>query len=230
MINLPLTLRPPQLFVVSNPTTDNTETPASVAPDVAHPPSNIAELNTAATDEAAAPLEVLNPTTDNTETPANVAPYVARPPSNIAELNPVPNVNTRSGPATIVSMILGFGFTFASGEESRPVDEQCEHLTIGSLRQVAAYFGTPMYEQNKNELLLRKFAMTALNDRGMLVQEGLEWFFDPKLNAPPDGSVAESLESTQAERGKQLEAAEPTQATMRKQIQALQRELAAVKD
>ena len=87
-----------------------------------------------------------------------------------------------------------------------------------------------MYEQNKNKLLLRKFSMTARNDRGMLVQVGLEWFFDPKLNAPPDGKVAESLEYTQAERGKQLEAAEPTQAIMRKQIQALQRELAAVKD
>ena len=39
-----------------------------------------------------------------------------------------------------------------------------------------------------------------------------------------------SLESTQAEMGKQLEAAGSTQATMRKHIEALQRELVAVKD
>ena len=57
--------------------------------------------------------------------------------------------------------------------------------------------------------------MAALNDRGVLVQEGLEWFFDPKLNAPPDGRVAGSPQPTQAEMGKQIEAAESTQATMR---------------
>ena len=62
------------LVVVPNPATDNTETPASVAPDVARPPSNTA--------------------TDNTETPANVAPDEARPPSDISELNHVPNANT----------------------------------------------------------------------------------------------------------------------------------------
>ena len=72
--------------------------------------------------------------------------------------------------------------------------------------------------------------MTALNDPGMLVQKGLEWFFDPKLYAPPDGRVAGSPESTQAEMGKQIEASESTQATMRKHIKASQRELAVVQD
>ena len=87
-----------------------------------------------------------------------------------------------------------------------------------------------MYEQNKNKLLLRKILMTALNGCRMLVQEGLEWFFDPKLNAPPDGRVAESSWSTQADMGKLLEAAESAQAAMRKHIEDLQRELVAVKD
>ena len=128
-----------------------------------------------------------------------MAPDVARLPSEIAELNPAPYANTPSGPATIVSVMLGFGFNFASGEENLPVDEQYKHLTTGSLRQATANFGTPTYERNKNRLLLRKFVMIAPNDRGMLVQEGLEWFFDPKLSAPFDGRFADSLESTQAE-------------------------------
>ena len=54
----------------------------------------------------------------------------------------------------------------------------------------------------------------------MLVQVDLEWFFDPKQNAPPDGRVAESPESTLAAMGRQLEAAGSTQATMRKHIEA----------
>jgi len=128
------------------------------------------------------------PTADNTETPANVAPDEARPPSTIADLTLVPHANTPSDPATIVTALLEFGFTFASGEA---VDEQFDHPTIGSLRQLAAYFGTATPEQNKKKILLSKLVMTALNDRGMLVQEGLEWLFDPKLNAPPDGRVAE---------------------------------------
>ena len=89
--------------------------------------------------------------------------------------------------------------------------------------------------------------MTALNDRGVLVQEGLEWPFDPKLRAPSYGRVAGSPESTQAEMGKQIEAAEDSESTlaamgkqieaaestqgiMRKHIEAWQRELAAVQD
>eukprot|EP00614_Pseudopedinella_elastica_P011384 CAMPEP_0172610588 /NCGR_PEP_ID=MMETSP1068-20121228/30381_1 /TAXON_ID=35684 /ORGANISM="Pseudopedinella elastica, Strain CCMP716" /LENGTH=161 /DNA_ID=CAMNT_0013414339 /DNA_START=145 /DNA_END=630 /DNA_ORIENTATION=+ len=132
--------------------------------------------------------DIANPTTDNTETPANVAPDEARPPSTIADLTLVPHANTPSDPATIVTALLEFGFTFASGEA---VDEQFDHPTIGSLRQLAAYFGTATPEQNKKKILLSKLVMTALNDRGMLVQEGLEWLFDPKLNAPPDGRVAE---------------------------------------
>ena len=87
------------------------------------PPSDIAATDEAAALEAAALLVVPNPTTDNTATPANVASDVARPPSNHAELNPVPNANTSPGPETIVPMVLGFGFTFSSGEESLPVDE-----------------------------------------------------------------------------------------------------------
>ena len=93
------------------------------------PPSDIE-----ATDEAAAIVVVPNPTATNTETPANVASEVARPPFAIAELNPVPNANTPSDPATTVVMLLGFGFTFFSGEESLPVDEQIDHPTTGSLR------------------------------------------------------------------------------------------------
>ena len=117
------------------------------------PPSDIA-----ATDEAAALLVVPDPATDNTETPANVAPDVARPPSDIAGLNPVPNAYTPSDPATIVSMMLGFRYNFASGEERLPVDEQCENLTTGFLRQVAAYFGTSNDEQKKEKPLLRNFS------------------------------------------------------------------------
>ena len=52
MMNLlTLTMRPPTtdeaavLEVVPDPTTDNTETPANVAPDVARPHTTIAELN-----------------------------------------------------------------------------------------------------------------------------------------------------------------------------------------
>ena len=108
----------------------------------------------AATDEAAALVVVPNPTTDDTETPANVSPDEARPPSTIADLNPVPNANTPSDPSTIVTTLLGFGFTYASGEASLPVDEQLDHLTTGSLRQLAACFGTSTPEQNKEKVLL----------------------------------------------------------------------------
>ena len=101
--------------------------------------------------------DIANPTTIDTETPANVAPDEAhppsdeaRPPSTIADLTPVPHANTPSDPATIVAALLEFGFTFAC----LPVDEQCKHLTISSLRQVAAYFGTPTSEQNKKRFCL----------------------------------------------------------------------------
>ena len=167
--------------------------------------------NIAATAEAAVLVVVPNPTTDNTETPADVAPDEARPPSTIADLNPVPNASTSSDPATIVTTLLRFRFTYASGEARLRVDEQFDHLTIGSLRQLAACFETATPEQNKKKFLLGKFVMTVLNDRGMLVQEGFEWFFDPKLNAPPDGRVAGSPESMQAKMGKQVQAAGSTQ-------------------
>ena len=105
------------LLVVPNLRTDNATTQANVAPDAARPPSNLAELNIAATDEAVALLVVPNPTADNNGTP----------------------LSTFSDPSPIVTMMLEFGFTFASGENSLPVDEQCEHCTLDSLRQVAAY-------------------------------------------------------------------------------------------
>ena len=111
-----------------------------------------------------------NPASDTTETPANVAPDLARPPFNIAELTPVPNANTPS-PTTIKSMLVGFGYTFSSGEARRPVDEQCENLTIGALRQVATHLGTPTDAQNRNKLLLRKFVIKQVNILGMIVQE-----------------------------------------------------------
>ena len=82
-----------------------------------------------------------NPASDTTETPANVAPDLARPPSNIAELNPVPKAITPSLTAT-TSMLAGFGYNFSSGEDRQPVDEQCENLTIGALRQLATHFHT----------------------------------------------------------------------------------------
>ena len=75
----------------------------------------------------------------------------------------------------------------------------------------------------------------------MLVQRGLEWFFDPALNAPPDGrdagstgdSAAGAAESTPVRDTGSTEAsaaaaAEYTQAAMGKQIEAGQRQLAAV--
>ena len=105
--------------------------------------------------------DIANPTTNNTETPANVAPDEARspsdearPPSTIADLTPVPNANTPSGAATIVTALLEFVFIFASGAARLPVDEQAHRLTIGSLRQLAAYFGTSTHEQNKERLCL----------------------------------------------------------------------------
>ena len=84
--------------------------------------------------------------TDNTDTPANVyLPPVPQSttgttdtPANV-DLPPVPHASTPSDSATIVTTFLELGFIFASGEESLPVDEQCEHLTTGSLRQFAAY-------------------------------------------------------------------------------------------
>ena len=62
--------------------------------------------------------------------------------------------------------------------------------------------------------MLGKFVMAALNDRGVLVQEGLEWFFDPKLSALPDRRVTGSTESTQAEMGKQIGATENSESTL----------------
>ena len=58
--------------------------------------------------------------------------------STIADLNPVPNADNPSNLETIVATLLGFGFTFAFGEASLPVNQQTAHLPIGSLRQVAA--------------------------------------------------------------------------------------------
>ena len=140
--------------------------------------------DSAATDEAVAIIVAPNPASDTTETPANVAPDLARPPSNIAELNPVPNANTPS-PTTIKLMLVEFVF-FSSGEARRPVDEQCENLTIGALRQVATHLGTPTDAQNRNKIPLRKFVMTKLDAPGMIFQEDLEFFFAPALAAQPE--------------------------------------------
>ena len=90
------------------------------------------DSDSVATDAAVAIIVAPNPAPDIIETPANVAPDVARPPSYIAELNPVPNAITPS-PTTIKSILVGFEYTFSSGEARRPVDEQCENLTIGAL-------------------------------------------------------------------------------------------------
>ena len=101
---------------------------------------------------------VSNPTAATNETPANVAPDEARLPSTIADLTLVPNAATPSGPSAIVATLLEFGFTFASGEASLPVDELIDHLLIGSLRQLAAYFGIPTPEQNKKSFCLESIS------------------------------------------------------------------------
>ena len=96
----------------------------------------------------------------------------------------MPNAITPS-PATIKSMLVEFRF-FPFGEARRPVDEQCENLTIGALRQVATNLGTPTDAQNRNKLLLRKFIIKQLHALGMIVQEGLEVFFAPALTGQPE--------------------------------------------
>ena len=85
-----------------------------------------------AIDEAAALVVDPNPTTATNETPA---PDEARPPSTIADLNPVPNTNTPLKSAAIFATLLEFGFNFASGETSLPVDEQTGHLPIDDHRR-----------------------------------------------------------------------------------------------
>ena len=62
-----------------------------------------------------------------------------------------------------------------------------------------------------------------LHARGVIVQEGLEFFFDSALAAQPDVHDAGPTEDPAAE------AAKSTQAAMRKQIEDLQRQLAAVR-
>ena len=171
---------------------------------------------------------VPNPTADTNEIVAPIVPN-ARPLSNpptITDPNPVSNSNPptitdpnpESNPSTIsksaalVEALLEFGFTLNSGEDSRPVDEQTNGLLIDPLLQLAACFGTPTPDQNKDKFVLGKYVLRALHARGMLVQRGLEWLFDPALNAPPDGRDAGSTEDSAAG------TAESTQAAMRKQI------------
>ena len=179
------------------------------------------------------------------EAPAIVAPDVpnARPLSNpptITDRNPVSNASTLSSPSTIVVVLLEFGFTL---EDSRPIDVQINCLLIDPLRYLAACFGTPTPDQNKNKFLLGKYDLKELHARGILVQEGLEFFFDPALSAPPDvrgsgsteDSAAEAAESTDVRDAGPTEdsaavAAESTLAAMRNQIEASQRELAAVQE
>ena len=169
----------------------------------------------AATDEAVVLIVVPNPEPSTTKTPANVAPDVARPPSNIAEPNPAPHANTPS-PASIKSMLGEFGFTFSSDEARRPVDEQCENLHIGALRQVATQLGIPTDEQNRNKLLLHKFIMTQLYALGMIVQKDREFFFAPALTAQPEVRADGSPEDLAA-------SAELKQAAMLQQIEDLQK-------
>ena len=64
------------------------------------------------------------------------------PPSNFAALNSVPKAITPSLTAT-TSMLAGFGYNSSSGGDRQPVDEQCENLTTGALRQLATHLGTP---------------------------------------------------------------------------------------
>ena len=90
--------------------------------------------------------------------------------------------------------------------------------------------------------MLGKYVLRELHARGMLVQRSPEWFFDPALNAPPDGRDAGFIEDTAAgaagstpvrdagsTEGSAAAAAESTQAARGKQIGALQRQLAAVR-
>ena len=177
----------------------------------------------AATDEAVAIIVAPNPASDTTETPANVAPDLARPPSNIAELNPVPKAITPSLTAT-TSMLAGFGYNFSSGEDRQPVDEQCENLTIGALRQLATHLGTPTDEQNRSKLLLRKFIIKQLHALGMIVQEGLEVFFAPALTAQPEvraDGPPEDLAANDGSTDDLAASAELTQAAMLQQLEDL---------
>ena len=128
-------------------------------------------------------------------------------------------------------MLVGFGYTFSSGEESRPVDEQCENLTIGALRQVATHLGTPTDAQNRNKLLLRKLIIKQLHALGMIVQEDLEFFFAPALAAQPEVRADGPPEDLAANDGSPEDlaaSAELKQAAMLRQIEDLQRQLTAV--
>ena len=125
-----------------------------------------------------------------------------------------------------MAVLHDLGFTFSP---PRPVDEQTNLFRIDPLRQLAASFGTPTLAQSKGKIQLGKCVMKGLHARGMIVQEGFEFFFAPALTTQPNVRAAGSTDNSAA--GPTPAAAtESTQAAMRKQNGALQHELAAVKE
>ena len=127
----------------------------------------------------------------------------------------------------ILELLLKYRFTLNSGEDSRPIDEQNKFFRINPLRQLAASFGTPTPDQNKDSFRLGNYFTKELHARGMIAQEGPGWFFAPALTAQSDVRAAGSTDNSAAEPSPAA-AAESTQAAMRKQIEDSQRELEAV--
>mmetsp|Transcript_65583 Transcript_65583/g.147989 ORF Transcript_65583/g.147989 Transcript_65583/m.147989 type:complete len:125 (-) Transcript_65583:367-741(-) len=101
------------------------------------------------------------------------------------------------------------------------LDEQLIRPAIDSFRKIARSSGTPTPAQNKHKYLLRKLITKKLHARGMIIQEGLDWFFSPALTDPPEKRDAGSPED-------QATAAESSLAALLKQVEALQRDPAVL--
>ena len=134
----------------------------------------------------------------------------------ITDPTPVKVANPPSNTKGIWAVLQDLGFALGP---RRPADEQIRLLQIGPLRQLAAPLGTPTPGKNKGEFQLGKFGTKGLHTRGVIVQEGPEFFFAPAGST--DNSAAELTPEA---------AAGSTQAAMRKQIDALQRKFAAVQE
>ena len=119
-------------------------------------------------------------------------------------------------------MLHDLKFTLSPAEEYRPVDERTDCLCIDPLRQLAACFGTPTPDQNKDKFQLGKYVMKELHAGGVIVQTGLEFFFESALTAQHHVRAAGSTEDLAA-------AAELIQAAMLQQIEDVQLHLAAVR-
>ena len=107
--------------------------------------------------------------TDTDQNPVPVA-------SPLSDTSPSDKSPTATGPAVasplsdraaIVDVLPRFGFKLTPGAD--PVDEQTHRLRIDSLRRLAACFGTPTPDQNKDKFLLVEFVWNALLGSGMAV-------------------------------------------------------------